>query len=882
MKKHLFAVLCFILTFFSVSALGAEVSADDPAYYSDLLHAYQNGKYGDGVYRLHQFGPMGGSWTITITVNDGEVSVTYETGNRVYARSLSAEEYQLLADHLRAWDIDSLPDSETHSIFDSSEYYYTHIYDDKVCYVYMGTLSSGEPASEAYRLTKKIFYGFVQTGDFEVIHPYGAKVLIPREKHYILDVWKDGEDFRVCVKTKNDPEWHSFRDGAVGEIVEAPENSDRQRVDEDEQYYFAESNIMGVTNDDETRRTPLLKFNNIPLSATGTWVDPENSTVYTVSAGDLLEVPFSLGEPYSEPINVRVNDTDVIFSEQTIVDNDTVLVWYNIENLLGAHCRTMRDIDANCIYRGNKLLILPYEADFMILMDAAGFGSIEEMDAELARSDITKKDYYRIIPLATTVPKNYIPLKEVCEIFGAEVELISEENLIDITIDNDNIEIMPENYISHLIDLIERRIKTSKKELPEAFMDFLTDDDEVFQLHIYEAFRGESSITITVNDSTATLTHTAGRRIRTRELSTEEYQQLVNHINIYGFDSLPDYINYGANDGVSYSYIHVSKNKTGNVNMFNPSLDKEESAAYALTAKIMEGFTRTGEFQVSHSSGARVLISKEEHYVEAVWKNGDDFRVCVRTADGPQWYSFSDGALGEPVDKPAVDRQKTEDGQYYYTTYTYMGVESEEGPTPLLVFSDISLSPTGTWIDEENSLIYSAVSGDLFEIPFSLGEVYVKPVNVYVNGSEVRFAEPNIRDNGHVHVWGNILIPIGAEIYSKVGNYASFACRGKKVLMFPPGADYIVEIDTTGFDSLDNLEADLAGGSITQKDYYRAIPIGTTVFRNYFPLRALCEAFGAEVIWNSDESRVDITIEESSEPNLSPVYVQGIMNILLG
>ena len=54
-----------------------------------------------------------------------------------------------------------------------------------------------------------------------------------------------------------------------------------------------------------------------------------------------------------------------------------------------------------------------------------------------------------------------------------------------------------------------------------------------------------------------------------------------------------------------------------------------------------------------------ILIRREEHYVESVWKNGDDFRVLIRddrnsTWDNTKrnWFRFENGIIGEKTYEP--------------------------------------------------------------------------------------------------------------------------------------------------------------------------------------------------------------------------------------
>lgn len=142
---------------------------------------------------------------------------------------------------------------------------------------------------------------------------------------------------------------------------------------------------------------------------------------------------------------------------------------------------------------------------------------------------------------------------------------------------------------------------------------------------------------------------------------------------------------------------------------------------------------------------------------------------------------------------------------------------------------------------------------------------------IRANGSDISPDAEIFSDRGNIHVPQNFGESLGA-VCGTIGNeyYGSYyIIRGSKVIIAPIGARYIIAADITGFDGLASIRADVGNGNILDKSYCTKIPLQTVVIREYIPLRAVCEALGAEVTWNGDENLVDITIGENTEPYAS-------------
>lgn len=50
----------------------------------------------------------------------------------------------------------------------------------------------------------------------------GARVLIPREKNEILAVWKQKDDFRICVQDKEVVNWRNYKGYRIGNVISEP------------------------------------------------------------------------------------------------------------------------------------------------------------------------------------------------------------------------------------------------------------------------------------------------------------------------------------------------------------------------------------------------------------------------------------------------------------------------------------------------------------------------------------------------------------------------------------------------------------------------------------------------------------------------------------
>ena len=91
---------------------------------------------------------------------------------------------------------------------------------------------------------------------------------------------------------------------------------------------------------------------------------------------------------------------------------------------------------------------------------------------------------------------------------------------------------------------------------------------------------------------------------------------------------------------------------SGSYVVFHSGEDEDDSAYADLVEQFLK-LASQGDFEAFYlKSGAEILVNRDEYNVVNVWKNGDDFRVCVKEDDRLVWRSLANGALGEIVSEP--------------------------------------------------------------------------------------------------------------------------------------------------------------------------------------------------------------------------------------
>lgn len=373
-KKVLCSVLCLILIFSVAPAFAAVIPEGSPYYpraVRELLDAYQNGEYGDEVYHL----TIVGGWmldeeTIVITVKDGAATLSYTERNRerTQTRVLSAAEYQALVSYMDENKVDSLPSWDTGAVMDGVWYYLTHITPDDVSYVYInnpGVFSKHADAAfydedeyenyieiygddSVYVGLVDMFWSFIENGSFEISHSSGAKVLVPREKYNVQAVWKNGDDFRICIKNDGGLEWRSFRTGAVGEVVPEPEGLTLADAwADDPGTYNSDGHLLGYIMSTSYNSYPWqCSWNGYRVryiwslndsdSGTGIWLTAEGQDPKRISSDDVYaELVVIPGTDYvvcAHSINGWAKPNDIV-KINLITGEETVLGFEPADNL---------------------------------------------------------------------------------------------------------------------------------------------------------------------------------------------------------------------------------------------------------------------------------------------------------------------------------------------------------------------------------------------------------------------------------------------------------------------------------------------------------------------------------------------------------------------
>ena len=106
------------------------------------------------------------------------------------------------------------------------------------------------------------------------------------------------------------------------------------------------------------------------------------------------------------------------------------------------------------------------------------------------------------------------------------------------------------------------------------------------------------SVTVSVKDGKAVVPVGGGKRV----LSDEEYARLTGYIDLYDFDSLPWFTNLHVMDGVSYKYIHISKEGCRYISMANPDIEYPQffdtsGPVYAGLVNLMYGLKDCGTYE---------------------------------------------------------------------------------------------------------------------------------------------------------------------------------------------------------------------------------------------------------------------------------------------
>ena len=175
----------------------------------------------------------------------------------------------------------------------------------------------------------------------------------------------------------------------------------------------------------------------------------------------------------------------------------------------------------------------------------------------------------------------------------------------------------------------------------------------------YWGSAGQRIIRVTGTKATLVVERGNGKRLL-RELAGTELAQLRQLLATHAVDDLPP-LNTIVFDGMQYEYVHLTRAGGRRVFMNNPGTGTAGTAYDLLTQGFLK-LASEGKFEVRHAlqdaiAGARLVLSEENHPVQAVWKNGQDMRVFVdATSKRPDavasWHAIKQDRVAEAVGQP--------------------------------------------------------------------------------------------------------------------------------------------------------------------------------------------------------------------------------------
>ncbi|MBQ4526872.1 MAG: S-layer homology domain-containing protein [Clostridia bacterium] len=152
-------------------------------------------------------------------------------------------------------------------------------------------------------------------------------------------------------------------------------------------------------------------------------------------------------------------------------------------------------------------------------------------------------------------------------------------------------------------------------------------------------------------------------RYREHPISDEDYNGFVKFLKDNAADELPDWDTYKVLDGINYRYFHFSDEGKKTFYINNPGVvEGVDDSLYREIVAGFEKFIQTDDFEVKYENeNVNILIAGENHSVQSVWKDGDDFRVLLYDSENSSkfkavynWFTFKDGIVGERVSKPDI------------------------------------------------------------------------------------------------------------------------------------------------------------------------------------------------------------------------------------
>ena len=395
-------------------------------------------------------------------------------------------------------------------------------------------------------------------------------------------------------------------------------------------------------------------------------------------------------------------------------------------------------------------------------------------------------------------------------------------------------------------------------------------------------------------------------------ITADEYQKLKDFVSESGFDSLPDYVNYGEHgeyQTFDYYYTHITPEGVSYVQMDDPG---EDSGVYAELVRLMHNFSSAAGYSLWYERNETVIEEKLRPLKEAFDSGelGDEVYQLTETrqfammSDGPTIViSVKDGQA--VITTPERDKKRVLTMDEYQrlvghiALYDFDNKSSVRGDRGVhgYIFSYTHITADGVsfvnmlhpnyettyeyallcamfqefYEKEELEPVSGPLWGELTEAP--------EPVRLSVNGEETGFNGRNVGGYVHAELTPGLLRSLGISRIERPDLDSIVLYRGTKLLLLNRGSSIITEIDASGIDDPRALAAELMDESAADKSFVKIAPMGTTVVNKRFPVRAAIEAFGGEVTWNGGENRVDIVLA-GGEEGLSPEYVNIVVSLL--
>ncbi|MBQ4526782.1 MAG: copper amine oxidase N-terminal domain-containing protein [Clostridia bacterium] len=187
--------------------------------------------------------------------------------------------------------------------------------------------------------------------------------------------------------------------------------------------------------------------------------------------------------------------------------------------------------------------------------------------------------------------------------------------------------------------------------------------EEIYCLGIEGAWMEYETIVVyQKNDEKKMIVYGANGRFRRRNLTDDEYDNLISYIKINNIAKLDDFYTGMVMDGVWYDYFHITKDGREYVYINNPEVYSDsEFKVYNELVTEFRKLLNSGEFEVGYNIEDAELILNEDYPINAVWKNEDDFRILIFDEENSKfleptykWVSIKDGNVGTKAKKPDI------------------------------------------------------------------------------------------------------------------------------------------------------------------------------------------------------------------------------------